>query len=57
MPHKKSRDKNKQDLPQVPENQKVEYSEELADAEDREAQARSKEAEQRQENRVNTNKI
>ncbi|MFC4404658.1 YfhD family protein [Gracilibacillus xinjiangensis] len=45
--------KNKNNLPQTPKNQKsdgidVEFSEELADTEDREAQMRSKRADQRQ---------
>jgi hypothetical protein len=46
------RGKNKSDLPQVPENMKsdgvdVEYSEELADVQDREAMARSNAADSR----------
>lgn len=49
----KSRDKNQQSLPQVPKNLKrdgvdQEFSQELADQEDIEAQARSKAANQRQ---------
>lgn len=49
----KSRDKNKQSLPQVPKNLKrdgvdQEFSQELADQEDIEAQARSNAANQRQ---------
>lgn len=48
----KSRDKNKASLPQVPKNLKsdgidVEYSRELADQEDLEAQARANAANQR----------
>jgi hypothetical protein len=48
----KTRDKNKATLPQVPKNMKsdgydVEYSAELADQEDREAQARANAANQR----------
>ncbi|MGG5252177.1 YfhD family protein [Neobacillus sp. SM06] len=48
----KTRDKNKASLPQVPKNLKsdgldVEYSRELADQEDLEAQARSNAAAQR----------
>lgn len=48
----KSRDKNKASLPQVPKNLKsdgidVEYSRELADHEDLEAQARANAANQR----------
>ncbi|MHC0039106.1 YfhD family protein [Pseudoneobacillus sp. C159] len=48
----RSRDKNKQTLPQVPKNMKsdgidVEYSAELADQEDLEAQARANAANQR----------
>ena len=48
----KSRDKNKADLPQVPKNMKsdgldVEFSKELADQADLEAQARSNAANQR----------
>jgi hypothetical protein len=47
-----NRDKNKQKLPQVPKNLKrdgldIEFSEELSDHEDIEAQARSKAADQR----------
>ncbi|SER04240.1 YfhD-like protein [Gracilibacillus ureilyticus] len=47
--------KNKNRLPQTPKNQKsdgidVEFSEELADAEDREAQIRGKLADERQKN-------
>ncbi|WP_018663850.1 YfhD family protein [Heyndrickxia acidiproducens] len=48
----KTRDKNKATLPQVPKNMKidgrdVEFSEVLADQDDREAQARSQAAEKR----------
>lgn len=48
----KTRDRNKASLPQVPKNMKsdgidVEYSRELADQEDLEAQARSNAANQR----------
>jgi hypothetical protein len=48
----KTRDKNKQKLPQVPKNLKtdgrdVEYSQELADHADLEAQSRSEAADQR----------
>lgn len=48
----KTRDKNKGSLPQVPKNMKsdgidVEYSRELADQEDLEAQARANAANQR----------
>jgi len=53
--HHKKRDKNKNDLPQVPEALKYEtdgvyeeYSEELADQADREAQARAYAANGRQ---------
>ncbi|PLT33003.1 YfhD family protein [Bacillus sp. V5-8f] len=51
-----NRDKNKQRLPQVPKNLKrdgldVEYSSELADHEDIEAQARSRAADERARNR------
>ncbi|HEY2420652.1 MAG TPA: YfhD family protein [Neobacillus sp.] len=53
----KTRDKNKGSLPQVPKNMKsdgidVEYSQELADHADLEAQARANAANQR----VNTNR-
>jgi hypothetical protein len=56
----KTRDKNKGSLPQVPQNMKsdgidVEYSQELADHADLEAQARSNAANQRANNR-NKNK-
>ncbi|MBS4205784.1 YfhD family protein [Lederbergia citrea] len=49
---RKARDKNKQKLPQVPKNMKsdgldVEFSEELADQDDREAMARSQAADKR----------
>lgn len=52
----KTRDKNKAKLPQVPKNLKsdgkdVEFSQELADQADLEAQARSKAAEQRAKNK------
>ncbi|WP_258921167.1 YfhD family protein [Heyndrickxia coagulans] len=52
----KTRDKNKATLPQVPKNMKIdgkdiEYSRELADGEDLEAQARSDAAEKRAKNR------
>lgn len=52
----KSRDKNKGSLPQVPKNMKsdgidVEYSQELADNADLEAQARANAANQRVKNR------
>lgn len=52
----KTRDKNKAKLPQVPKNLKydgkdVEFSEELADQNDREAQARSQAAEKRAKNK------
>ncbi|HZG69958.1 MAG TPA: YfhD family protein [Chondromyces sp.] len=48
----RTRDKNKQSLPQVPKNMKsdgkdIEFSRELADADDLEAQARAKAADQR----------
>ncbi|MBS4179124.1 YfhD family protein [Lederbergia citrea] len=48
----KARDKNKQKLPQVPKNMKsdgldVEFSEEMADQDDREAMARSQAADKR----------
>lgn len=48
----KARDKNKSKLPQVPKNMKsdgvdVEFSQELADQDDLEAQARSKAAKKR----------
>lgn len=48
----KTRDRNKQSLPQVPKNMKsdgydVEFDQELADHEDLEAMARSKAAEKR----------
>ncbi|MBD8071221.1 YfhD family protein [Bacillus sp. PS06] len=51
----KTRDKNKAKLPQVPKNMKsdgidVEYSAELADHDDLEAQARSKAADARVKN-------
>ena len=51
-----NRDKNKQKLPQVPKNLKsdgldVEYSSELADQEDIEAQARANAADHRAHNR------
>ncbi|MBE3570087.1 MAG: YfhD family protein [Bacillales bacterium] len=51
----KTRDKNKQKLPQVPKNLKsdgrdVEYSQELADHADLEAQSRSNAADQRVKN-------
>ncbi|HLO11011.1 MAG TPA: YfhD family protein [Pseudoneobacillus sp.] len=50
--NRKSRDKNKASLPQVPKNLKsdgidVEYSQELSDQADLEAQARSNAANQR----------
>ncbi|KAB8138662.1 YfhD family protein [Gracilibacillus oryzae] len=51
------RDKrNKSNLPQTPKNQKsdgidVEFAEEFADSEDKEAQMRSKRADQRQSNK------
>jgi hypothetical protein len=56
----KTRDKNKNNLPQVPKNMKSdgideEFSRELADQEDMEAQARSNAANQRQRV-VNRNK-
>ena len=49
---RKARDKNKQKLPQVPKNMKsdgqdIEFSEELADHNDKEAMARSEAADQR----------
>ncbi|HEY4553706.1 MAG TPA: YfhD family protein [Bacillaceae bacterium] len=49
---RKARDKNKQKLPQVPRNMKtdgrdIEFSRELADADDMEALARSKAADRR----------
>jgi hypothetical protein len=52
----KTRDKNKASLPQVPKNMKsdgrdVEFSEELADRDDMEAQARSNAADQRAKKR------
>lgn len=52
----KTRDKNKASLPQVPKNMKsdgmdVEYSSELADQADLEAQARANAANQRVKNR------
>lgn len=52
----KTRDKNKATLPQVPKDMKsdgidVEYSEELADLQDREAVARSEAAEKRAKKR------
>lgn len=52
----KTRDKNKASLPQVPKNMKsdgmdVEYSAELADQADLEAQARANAANQRVKNR------
>ncbi len=52
----KTRDKNKATLPQVPKNMKsdgidVEYSQELADQADLEAQARSNAANQRVKNK------
>ncbi|WLR42665.1 YfhD family protein [Bacillus carboniphilus] len=54
MAQHKNRDKNKQDLPQTPKQSKkqvdgidVEYSRELADQEDLEAQARANAANQR----------
>lgn len=53
----KNRDKNKQKLPQTPDNQKVsdgrdiEFAEELADANDLEAQKRSQAADQREKNK------
>jgi len=52
----KNRDKNKGSLPQVPKNMKsdgidVEYSQELADNADLEAQARANAANQRVKNR------
>jgi hypothetical protein len=54
----KTRDKNKQKLPQVPKNLKsdgrdVEYSQELADHADLEAQSRSDAADQRVKNSQN----
>jgi hypothetical protein len=52
----KNRDKNKQTLPQVPKNLKsdgldIEFSKELADQDDLEAQQRSKEADARAKKR------
>ncbi|ETI66293.1 hypothetical protein BAVI_23248 [Neobacillus vireti LMG 21834] len=54
----RTRDKNKGSLPQVPKNMKsdgidVEFSQELADHADLEAQARSNAANQRVKNRKN----
>ncbi|WP_462408818.1 YfhD family protein [Neobacillus sp. Marseille-QA0830] len=54
----KTRDKNKASLPQVPKDMKydgydVEFSRELADQEDMEAQARADAANQRAANRRN----
>lgn len=52
----RARDKNKENLPQVPDQLKadgmdVEYAEELADAEDREANLRAEAANRRAKNR------
>lgn len=52
----RSRDKNKATLPQVPKNMKsdgldIEFSRELADQDDLEAQARAQAADSRQKNR------
>lgn len=57
----KTRDKNKQSLPQVPKNMKsdgidVEYSAELADQADLEAQARANAANQRVKMRTRNKK-
>ncbi|MDQ0256877.1 hypothetical protein J2S74_004299 [Evansella vedderi] len=49
MAKDKNRKANEEELPNINENHQVEYSEELADAEDREAQARAEAA----QNRVN----
>ncbi|MET3698720.1 YfhD-like protein [Bacillus oleivorans] len=56
--HRKNRDKNANSLPQTPANLKrpaVEYSEELADADDLEAQARANAANQRVKMRQHRN--
>lgn len=50
---KKKNRKQNEHMPEFAQNESVEYSEELADVEDREAQARAKAASQR----VNTDKI
>ncbi|MBU9710751.1 YfhD family protein [Evansella tamaricis] len=47
MAKQNNRRMEKQDIPDIPEDHQVEYSEELADIEDREAQARAKEADRR----------
>ncbi|KHD85227.1 YfhD family protein [Bacillus ginsengihumi] len=57
----KTRDKNKSKLPQVPKNLKsdgldVEYSQELADQDDLEAQARSNAAAKRANSRMKQSK-
>lgn len=53
----KTRDKNKAKLPQVPKNMKsdgldVEFDQDLADHEDLEAMARSKNADKRAKNKI-----
>ncbi|MDG5786230.1 YfhD family protein [Evansella sp. AB-P1] len=50
MANERNNNNKQQQIPDIPENQKVEYSKELADSEDREAINRMEEANQRVKN-------